>query len=87
MEKARRDHLVASTESWTVAERIRRLVAAVERRATSGDAGLLADVEAWTSWAKQVAEDLDPLGAGIDALLRRHEEAAEKAGQSSPYGL
>ena len=87
MEKARWDHLVASTEILAVAERIRRLVAAVERRATSGDAGLLADVEAWTSWAKQVAEDLDPLGAGIDALLRRHEEAAEKAGQSSPYGL
>jgi len=31
MEKARRDHLVASTESWTAAEPIRRLVATVEQ--------------------------------------------------------
>ncbi|HUB14523.1 MAG TPA: hypothetical protein VMB34_21410 [Acetobacteraceae bacterium] len=87
MEKARRDHLVASTESWTTAERIRQLVAAVERRATAGEGGIPADLAAWTSWAKQVADDLDPLGAGIDALLRRQEEAAETASQSSPYGM
>jgi hypothetical protein len=87
MEQARRDHLVASTESWTAAERIRQLVAAVERRATAGETGMPADVAAWTSWAKQIADDLDPLGAGIDALLRRQDEAAEKAGKSSPYGF
>ncbi len=87
MEQARRDHLVASTESWTLAERIRQLVAAVERRATAGEAGTPADVVAWTSWAKQVADDLDPLGSGIDALLRRQDEAAEKGGKSSPYGF
>jgi hypothetical protein len=87
MEKARRDHLLASSDSWTAAERIRQLVAAVEQRTIAGDAGMPADVAAWTRWAKQVADDLDPLGAGIDALLRRHHEAAEKAGQSSPYGL
>jgi len=86
MEKARRDHLVASTESWTTAERIRQLVAAVERRATAGGSGMPADVAAWTGWATQVADDLDPLGAGIEALLCRQEEAAETAGRSSPYG-
>ena len=64
-EKARRDHLVASSESWTEAERIRRLVAAVERRATAGDAGISADVAARTRWAQQVANDLDPLPASI----------------------
>lgn len=87
MEKARRDHLVASTESWTAAERIRQLVATVERRATAGAAGISANIEAWTRWAKQVADDLDPLAAGIDALLRRYEEAAEIAGRSTPYGM
>lgn len=87
MEKARRDYLVASIESWTTAERIRQLVAAVEQRATVGDAGMPADVAAWTRWAQQVANQLDPLGTGIEALLRRHEEAAETAGQSSPYGV
>jgi hypothetical protein len=87
MEKARRDHLVASTESWTTAERIRQLVAAVERHPTAGEGGMPADLAAWTSWAKQVADDLDPLGAGINALRRRQEEAAETAGQSSPYGM
>ena len=86
MEKARRDHLIACTESWTAAERIRQLVAAVERRATAGGSEMLADVAAWTGWATQVADDLDPLGAGIEALLRRHEQAAETAGRSSPYG-
>jgi uncharacterized membrane protein YqiK len=87
MEKARRDHLVASTESWTAAERIRQLVATVERRATADAAGMSANIEAWTRWARQVADDLDPLAAGIDALLRRYEEAAETAGRSSPYGM
>jgi hypothetical protein len=87
MEKARRDHLVAITESWTAAERIRQLVAAVERGATVGDGGMSADVEAWTRWAKQVADDLDPLGAGINALLRRDDEAADKAGKCSAYSM
>ena len=45
-----------------------------------------ADVVAWTCWATGVADDLDPLGAGVEALLRRQEEAAETAGRSSPYG-
>ena len=70
---------VASTESWTAAERIRRFVAAVEQCAPSGDARMSADIAAWTSWAKQVADDLDPLAAGIDTLLRRYKEAAERA--------
>ena len=35
----------------------------------------------------QVANELDPLGAGIEALLRRHEKVAETAGQSSPYSF
>jgi hypothetical protein len=87
MEQARRDHLIASTDSWTAAERIRQLVAAVERRATAGDTGMPADVAAWTSWARRVADDLDPLGAGIDALLRRQDEAADKAGKAPPYGF
>jgi len=87
MEKARRDHLIASTESWTAAERIRQLVAAIEQRVASGEAGVSANIEAWTRWAKQVADDLDPLGSGIDALLRRHGEVAETAGQSSPYSV
>jgi hypothetical protein len=87
MEKARRAYLVASTEAWTAAERIRQLIAAVERRAASGEAGMSAGVEARTRWAKQVADGLDPFGAGVDALSRRHEEAAETAGRSLPYGF
>jgi len=77
----------APAEAWTAAERIRQLIAAVERRAASGEAGMSAGVEARTRWAKQVADGLDPFGAGVDALSRRHEEAAETAGRSLPYGF
>jgi len=40
-----------------------------------------------TTWAQQVADDLDPLGAGIDALLHRDEEAVETVRRSSPYDI
>jgi hypothetical protein len=87
MEKARRANLVASADSWAMAERIRHLVVEVERRSLSNCSITLANVQEWIAWAARVADELDPLGTGIDGLLRKHEHAAEEASRAPAYGF
>ena len=86
MEKARRANLVASANSWALAERIRHLVVEVERRPLSSCSITSANVQEWIAWAARVADELDPLGTGIDELLRKHEQAAEEASRAPAYG-
>lgn len=85
MEKARRDNLVASTTEWAKAERIRKLVAAVERCAAMDEAADASETAAWVAWAMRVANELDPLAGGLNALLAKHRKVAEKAGVPEPY--
>ena len=85
MEKARRENLVASTTEWVQAERIWKLVAAVEQRAAIDEAADSGETAAWVAWAMRVADELDPLGGGLDTLLAKHREVAEKAGALQPH--
>ena len=85
MEKARQENLVASTTEWVQAERIRKLVAAVEQRAAIDEAVDSGETAARVAWAMRVADELDPLGGGLDTLLAKHREVAEKAGALQPH--
>lgn len=86
MEKARRENLVATTEAWTTAERIRHLVAEVERRVASTSTAASDEVQTWIAWATGVANDLDPLAAGLDKLLQKHQQVADAAEKPPAYG-
>jgi hypothetical protein len=82
MEKARRENLVASTEAWTTAQRIRQLIIEIERRASFNSEPAAVEMRTWIVWAKSVVDELDPLSAGLKNFLLRHEQIAEEAGRS-----
>ena len=86
MEKGCRENLVASTTEWAQAERIRELVAAVEQRAVIDEAVDASETAAWVAWAMRVANELDPLGGGLGALLAKHRKVAEAVGAPEPHG-
>jgi len=87
MEKARRENLVASTTEWVQAERIRQLVAAVEQCAAIDEAVDASETAAWVAWAMRVANELDPLGGGLDVLFAKHRKVAEEAGAPEPHNV
>ncbi len=86
IEKARREALIASTDAWTTAERIRLFVAAVERRSTSGGEAMPEELRTWVAWASRVVAELDPLAAGPGELLRKDAQVAEEADRHPAYG-
>lgn len=85
MEKARRENLVATTEAWTTVGRIRHLVAEVQRRVASTSSAASDEVQTWIAWATGVADDLDPLAAGLDKLLQKHQQVADAAEKPPAY--
>ena len=75
-----------TTEAWTTAERIRHLVAEVERRVASTSTAASDEVQTWIAWATGVADDLDPLAAGLDKILQKHQQVADAAEKVPAYG-
>jgi len=80
MEKARRENLFATADTWDRASRIRKLIAEIERRATADNGPVTTEMSTWIAWAKGVADRTDPLEAGMGRLLERHERVALGAG-------
>jgi hypothetical protein len=83
VEKARRENLFATADALDRATRIRKLIAEIERRATSGNEPVAKDMSAWIGWATQVADETDPLEAGMGKLLQTHDDVGHAVGRFS----
>lgn len=66
------------------AEAVRRLVAAVKRRAARDGSAAISGLNAWLSRAEAVAAGLDPTSGGVEEMLARHEEEAQRIGNERP---
>lgn len=81
MEAARAKDVLDSARSFSDAELVRRLIAAVRRQAVLEGGTPPEGLESWLERAGAVAAGLDPMSGGLDPLLARHEEAALKGGE------
>jgi hypothetical protein len=63
MERQRQRELESQAEKWAKAERIRAYIRAVEQEVSDrGDlAALRVQLEEWVAWAKEHADNLDPV--------------------------
>jgi hypothetical protein len=79
VEEQRRKVLVASSEAWFKARRLRRFIRACEvvlRGGGTGQDGSLAD--AWLAWAREQADCLDPMTSGFLESERQHAASGER---------
>lgn len=82
---ARDEHIVNGADRLRRATDIRTLVAAAESRSAAEGANRTSvRLMAWLERARTVAARLDPLSDGLEAMLRDHEDTAEKEAQKPP---
>lgn len=83
VEAARDKGVLDSARSLENAEAVRRLMTAVKLRAAR-DGGAPPGLDAWLSRAEAVAAGLDPTSGGVEEMLARHEEEAQRIGNERP---
>lgn len=84
VEAARAKGVLDSARSLADAEAVRRLIKAVESRADRDGCEQAPGLDAWLSRAEAVAAGLDPTSDGVEGMLARHEEDAQRVGSEMP---
>ena len=84
VEAARDKGVLDSARLLGDAEAVRRLVAAVKHRAARDGSAAIPGLDAWLLRAEAVAAGLDPTSGGVEKMLARHEEEAQRIGNERP---
>ena len=84
VEAARVKGVLDSARSLADAEVVRRLIEAVESRATQDEGEPVPGLDDWLARAKAVAAGLDPTSDGVKEMLARHEAEAQRVGNEKP---
>lgn len=84
VEAARVKGVLDSARSLADAEAVRRLIKAVESRATQDEGAPVTGLDDWLARAESVAAGLDPTSDGLEEMLARHEAEAQRVGNERP---